>query len=698
MEESAPKRRRTSPRTRVAVDDTTGQTGQTAQTPTGRPSVMTEPTTTDATPTADSAHKRPSFASPTKASLSRHNPQILTRRSQSRSASRPEEESRQASRLGTGGSDGSLSDMLQAQAQLVAESHDDSHGQAPESAVTGVSEADSHYLRPRPSSSRKLGGGLASAPRRSPAKPDPRPLPPPGPEADEDLLNPVLSSRPRRLPKSGLLVVEPVSEPQLPPTPTELGIEDPVVTKPPSGIHSSSSPSKRARKAKRSRGKGSPLKQPPLRPPGLERPGGNAGSAEQDDTGIASDSAPAPSRHPGTHPARKIPPPDPHGEKKKTRDLLRNEIAQLETDLELAITETERLRQMRNKRYSGVRPALPLSRDELLRLVKTHLLPPEVDPRPHRLQQWLDTMMDSTLFLPFSNTLPAFPTAADAPEALPGLKSHHPVAMKAEEELPFLQVFTPLAFSSQIVVLPKDGPNGPLLQRHYITARSASQGQFVAKVEMTVNAKHLDITDLTVPKLHPSSISELAPFIDRVLHRPRTSAMTRNVSIITWAMGEWYRIALQRAHVWSLFGKEFGPGAAFREVVMRMRSKSRKRKMQPGTLTEEAGEESEGVEKGGGLDGDGPQKEDLTANLGRNAFEIPISGRSGDDEDEESTLRIQWKIEFDWTGEGRSDVSALVGAPGKCEYLIWSALTVAVANISNRARRPWRHCQDPEYL
>jgi hypothetical protein len=58
-------------------------------------------------------------------------------------------------------------------------------------------------------------------------------------------------------------------------------------------------------------------------------------------------------------------------------------------------------------------------------------------------------------------------------------------------------------------------------------------------------------------------------------------------------------------------------------------------------------------------------------------LEVPVLEGGGG---EVSTLRVQWRIGFDWTGEARSEVGVLVGVPGKCEYSclsVWFNLLTA---------------------
>src|SRR5947209_4130585 len=99
MDSSAPKRRRTSPRTAVAVQPDAEST-----------------TPRDAPPRAGAASSRPSFASPTRASLERYNPDILRRReSQPRRLRSSPDAPASPTRAATPDSTGSLAQALRTQ-------------------------------------------------------------------------------------------------------------------------------------------------------------------------------------------------------------------------------------------------------------------------------------------------------------------------------------------------------------------------------------------------------------------------------------------------------------------------------------------------------------------------------------------------------------------------------------------------------
>lgn len=195
MSDSAPKRRKTSPTTSVPIESTTPQD--------------------DPPPRS----QRPSYASPTRVNLAKHNPEILSTRRPAPRVENAEEApaSRPSSRHSEG--DGTVSDPAGTRSP-------------------GQIMSDPPAV---PEGSRRISPRLAAQVPRP--RPNPRPLPPPGPDIDEDIINPFLRRGLHRSPPTGVL--PPPEEPELPPTPQH---PDPVVSTPPSGIHNT--PSKRPRRSK----------------------------------------------------------------------------------------------------------------------------------------------------------------------------------------------------------------------------------------------------------------------------------------------------------------------------------------------------------------------------------------------------------------------------------------------------------------
>ncbi|KAI1278160.1 hypothetical protein F5Y07DRAFT_360855 [Xylaria sp. FL0933] len=655
MEASAPKRRKTSPTTSVPVDGSN------------------EPSSSDSATRRSSRLNRPSFASPTKASLARSNPDILQRRSPTR-RSQPNEEvsAPAASEAGSPTSRrGSVTELVTAQLELESET-----GRLREAEERGDESAT--VERPR-SPVRTAAGEIAMRQRRTPNKPSPRPLPPPSAE-EEELIDPFKGRRLRRSPPPGVLPhVEP-EEPELPPTPTQKGLSDPssIVTSP-TGIHNT--PSKRPKKSRvlASKMTSSPLKQPPLRPPELatntiEQP--FLSQPKKEPLRVE------PRRRRGkrkSHPGRQVQEEDPLADKKALRDSLLAEVAQLEDDLKVVSRENERLYKMQGARRSIIELPDSEEQNRLLDVLSRHALLPEKEPPPDPMQHWLEAAMNPIALLPFGgradavSLLPSLVTSGsektEGPDPPPPT-SHHPVPMTAEEELPYLQVFTPLTFTSTMVTLEpevREGDQEPLLQRHAISVASSPPGLFFATIDMTVDTKTLAVADLTVPRLDPSAVSELGPFVEKILRgsAANNSALTRNVTVATWAMGEWVRIATRRARFWYSVEHELGSAEGIVRCAKAMMKQGARKKPRGRPRGDDS--DNEDMDGGSNAKHARPSKADIVALMGRTWLDLDLSSVVGDDDGdgEELAVRIQWKVEFDWTGEARSRIGLLLSAPAK---------------------------------
>lgn len=651
MDSSAPKRRKTSPTTNIPVGAST-------------------------IPPSDEPNKRPtrrqiqSFASPTKASLARSHPDILERRNASQV--RSSNDTLPAPEINPGTGDRN-------DAAFQGESSIPPLGDNAAANNRNAQQEQTPSVDWPASPVRRVTGAMASRPRRTPNKPSPRPLPRPSGE-EEELINPFRGRVLRRSPAPGSGAPEP-EEPELPPTPTQVGLSDPAsIQTSPVGIHNTPTRRPRRSRALAERIKSSPLKQPPVFPGGFTNLEFTKESTREESPSRTVQRAlraqpQKRKRRRKSHPARNIEELDPLAEKKGLRDSLLAEIASLKSDLTLAIQENDRLYQVQQSGRASSTLKVPGDKDGLLDLLRRHALPPEKETPPHPSQDWLEVALNPISFLPFSKTNPSLPSlfapqqdhVEEKNEELP--ISHHPVSMTAEEELPYLQVFTPLAFTSTISIVPRDdlAHLGPPLQKHTISASSVPPGLFAAKIEMTVNTKTLAIAELSVPRLEPTAAGELGPFVEKVVQGTSTSALTRNVSVVTWAMSEWVRVATKRARFWCAVARELGTREGLAKCAKKMR-KGPKRKGRPGRppLVDEDGEDGDGLEAQAGNKGKLRfSKSDLLPNLGRTSFDLEMS--DPDDPDEIPNVRIQWRIDFDWTGEAQSKMGLLVGAPAKCK-------------------------------
>ncbi|KAF5573783.1 hypothetical protein FPANT_12157 [Fusarium pseudoanthophilum] len=383
----------------------------------------------------------------------------------------------------------------------------------------------------------------------------------------------------------------------------------------------------------------SPLGKPPSRL--LEKPRksfAQAGSALREPPAVQT-SAPE-ARQPRTF--------DPDAEKKKERDRVQKEIQDLKKDLEVARKENERIRLMQQ---SG-RILAPTNQDEVISLIERHLMSTGPEQSETASQQLLQAALNPAALLPFSKpTAPVVRPSVEEKQL--DIKSHHPVAMTATEELPYLELFTPFSMTSNTSILP-EAEREPLRQHYSITLRSREiPGIFTAKIEMTVNATELTVLGLDVTALEPAAKSELGPFIRKICTGDCNRSMQRNIGIISWAMGEWLRVAIDRAGFWCQLEQSLGSKDGVSEAAAQMRSKKQRRRRDSG----EDSDEDEPTQV------DSVKRADLIRYLGQQHFDVSVP--YGDAEDSGATVRLVWKTEFDWTGEAQTRLSVLVGAPGK---------------------------------
>ena len=177
-------------------------------------------------------------------------------------------------------------------------------------------------------------------------------------------------------------------------------------------------------------------------------------------------------------------------------------------------------------------------------------------------------------------------------------------------------------------------------------------------------------------------------------------------------MGEWVRVAKERARTWCVLEKELAEEKnGVRNMVVGWRERSKlkqKQKRRRGMMgkttkrklahrgedgdgeSEDDQDEDDGAEEEEEQDGKKIPEAELVPYMSRTTvdYDIPLllgneaagpgpggsgsgSGSGGGDEKSSSSLRVQWKIEFDWTGEARSDIRCFVAVPGKCEFLFF---------------------------
>lgn len=669
METSAPKRRKLSPDQSVAVNNS-NQNNAPDDNPRDDHTTTTN-TPPDPPPAAPPrSPERPSFASPTRASLARHNPDVLGRR-------QPAGRGKSPARGNPGASQ-----------------------QPPplDNAAVGPQAPDQHESESRTTTGQapRAPGGLFAKPRRSPVR-----TLAPGTAQEPEELNPFQG---RTLRRSFPRPEQP--EPELPQAP---GPPDPILSTPPSGIHNMPSQRPRRSRALAERIKSSSPVKPKAVPPTQtsdDQPvatwdpptktkaqhgkkalaGGDAGSAGSAQAPAPADTADSREERARRRAMRGIEDTLADAQKKRERDELLAEVARLEADVEV-------LTQAQNGQVN-VDVAVKNATADVLR---RYLLPKDEgisngDGVSASDANWLEIAMNPMSFLPFGNAdssqLPSlFAPESQQKDEQPLPTSHHPIPMSAEDELPFLQVFTPLAFTSTISILPRQSISDALLQQHTISVSSTTPpGLFSAQISMTVNAATHRVNSLSVPRLDPAAGPELATVVAATT-APKSTAGTgrgrhNNVCVLAWAMGEWVRVATRRARFWRVLESELASKEAMAAAVAMARSRRKKGGVDGRKQGGRNGGNEDGQQQQNGNDDDDEDdssdslgkrsdllsRAELLPHMGRTAMEIGVPVAVGDDTAEAFSLRIQWRIRFDWTGEAESEVELLTGIPGKCEF------------------------------
>ncbi|RDW71772.1 hypothetical protein BP5796_07806 [Coleophoma crateriformis] len=446
------------------------------------------------------------------------------------------------------------------------------------------------------------------------------------PEVSNDIPRPELR---RRMPPAQR---HDIGEPELPLTPTQRGLADPVVTTPPSGIHNTPS-----RRPKRNKALAAKLKSSPLKPP-AERPKQDAEGGKDENT---------PERaFKRRKSARFLASEDPNASKKRERDELQKELQKLQSDVDLAKQECERARsELESGKYV---PSGPPNSKELLaillRSTVSEAAPPLKHPSP-------TLIADLGSFLPFSSRRKPKTLNIAAPESPP--PSHFPESI--DDPLPYLRLFTPLEYKSQITILPSPSTNGndssltlesETLEKHYITARSPT-GFFTAQLNMTVDTNAFQIASIEIGKMDQNAEAELGSFMRRRVSTEENYEgyfIGNDISVLGWAMGRWVDVSILRARFWCTIDLNFGTTEA-RAKSLEKTAVKRKRKRAVTTDEEVAGD----------LAGEEVQhkwtRRKLLPYMGRTALAIV-------DESSGVELRFEWRLDFDWTGEIDSKISA----------------------------------------
>lgn len=243
--------------------------------------------------------------------------------------------------------------------------------------------------------------------------------------------------------------------------------------------------------------------------------------------------------------------------------------------------------------------------------------------------------------------MPKAPTIIESP------RSHHPIQL--EDPLLHLRAFTPLNISST-EYLSSSSPNDILHLRQQEITFTSTQSLLMVKLSITTNIITHALDSLTLVHISPWADSELGNWI-------RKHLADGDISSIGYSIGRYWEVASIRARCWSSCHNEYQ--SILPHAVQKLTASSTEK---PPTSKRKGRRRisslSETVELESNLDISSatlaPTVSNRLADLSRQRLLFTRSGVS---------LLITWRIEFDWTGEIGSHISACASFPAA-----WSGL------------------------
>jgi hypothetical protein len=237
-----------------------------------------------------------------------------------------------------------------------------------------------------------------------------------------------------------------------------------------------------------------------------------------------------------------------------------------------------------------------------------------------------------TSFLPFSIPLKQPEPSLDQEKPI---LSHFPI--QQTDPLPLLTLFTPLKITSTIS--PPSTPSSPsdsIKQTHNITL-SGPASLLSCKLDFTVSSISFEPE---IPSVDSLSLSNLSYWASQEISLYlQKCADEGDINAIGYALGRYWDISVKRAQCWSRCSKEFRHLATLSEGVR-------------DTAIEE--------EEVSTLEPPVFRKAELLPHLGRQFLVF---------QNEDVVLKVEWKLEFDWTGEVKSVISAKAALPQVCKFL-----------------------------
>jgi hypothetical protein len=222
-------------------------------------------------------------------------------------------------------------------------------------------------------------------------------------------------------------------------------------------------------------------------------------------------------------------------------------------------------------------------------------------------------------FLPFSTM--AIPPARPKPQEKP-VPSHRPIEL--DNPLPYLEMFTSLTFSTRL-----DLPPGQVLpfstrihQKHLIDIHGP-QKLLIVQLSITIDALAHEVIDMHILRLSPWASRELGTYL-------HLKSKTSDLGNASWAIDSYWHLARKRAEYWRRCESSFA------HLLTRQTKNSENPHPQINNMKTIS-------------------RKDLSRHLGRDTMTL---------QDSSVVLKLNWRIDFDWSGEAESYISIDTAFPG----------------------------------
>jgi hypothetical protein len=245
-------------------------------------------------------------------------------------------------------------------------------------------------------------------------------------------------------------------------------------------------------------------------------------------------------------------------------------------------------------------------------------------------------------FLPFSALAVAQPRPKQPVKPIP---SHRPIELA--DPMPYLGMFTFFKFSTRLNL-----PRGKVFpasrrvhQKHTIDI-VGPQNLLTAQVSITIDALAHEVIDLHILRISPWAERELGTFI-------RGKAQERDLGNACWAIDSYWEVARKRAEYWQKCETAFShllAGRTGEDTENRPQTKNK-------TIS----------------------RKDLNRHLGRDTLVL---------QDKHVLLKLNWRINFDWTGEAQSDITVEPAFPRVCKSTLCCEVPRAPLTYNQQGLRP----------